>query len=223
MSMKGLHKYHARRLGIETNDVNQAIIHIDYTRLLKFITDGLQTESILRFFAKAPSEDISHSLPAWLAAAKSVSTAVFDAPARAVSASLGLEHTSLCGNGSFLSFQRWSSAGTEIFGWCPRAGGSSVRLFLMRRGSLGTCTTSLCCSDGIIILDAQLYKDEQLVILLSAPGDEYRLDIIDCSQLAFQTASRHPTIQGTHTHILMFTPARHVCLRLFAQGKQLSV
>jgi hypothetical protein len=181
------------RLGIESSDADQAAIRVDNVQLLRFITNGVQTSSVSRFFATSAG-NAAGSLPDVHAAIKEASSTLFEAPACAVATSLVFHSTISCGAGTFLSFQR-SSGDVELLAWSSKPHGSAERMAIQHLSIAGTLSAVLCCPEGCTIVDAQFYKDMQLVALLALPGDEYRLEIVDCCRLEFKHAGG---FEGAH-------------------------
>ena len=139
---------------------------------------------MLHYFAQS-SPDLARSLHAVLAAIKASSAAVFEAPARAVSASLGGSRLRSCGPGTFLSFQH-TSTGADMCTWAAGATTTGGSVMVTRTDNAGISVAWLRCPDGAALVDAQFYKDEQLAVLVSAPEGASRLEIVDCSQLTFR-------------------------------------
>ena len=138
------------------------------------------------------------SLHAVLAAIKASSAAVFDAPARAVSTSLGDSRSRSCGPGSFLSFQH-TAPGADMCTWAAGATTTGGSVIVTRQDDAGTSVAWLRCPDGAALVDAQFYKDEQLAVLVSAPEGASRLEIVDCSQLTFRLLDDDEPLNGANT------------------------
>jgi hypothetical protein len=187
----------ASRLGVESSDADQAVVRIDHVRLVAFISKGLQTDSVLHFFAQS-STNPARSLHAVLAAIKASSVAAFDAPARAVSTSLGDSRSRPCGPGTFLSFQH-TSTGADMCTWAAGASSAGASVIVTRQDDAGTCVASLRCPDGAALIDAQFYKDEQLAVLVSAPEGACRLEIVDCARLTFRLLADDVPLNGAKT------------------------